>query len=264
MPPLISIVTPVFNGCAKLSATIDSVLAQDRSLFEYFVVDGGSSDGTQALLSKHKPHLRWMSEPDNGIYDAMNKGIGHTTGRFLYFLGAGDTLRPQVLEEIASLLPPPGRAFVYGNVFWEELGRKHDGPFTKIKFSRGCICHQAIFHERTLFDLLGSYDIRYPLAADYIFNIKCFGDKRVQKTYLDVIIANYEGGGISTSEDDPNFYRDAPGVIRKHLGLVPYLFCRTEMLLPKSVKRWRYRSLKQIKTFIQLCQHRFSQLSRRS
>src|SRR5258705_11239297 len=87
------IITPTLNSGPKLEATINSVLSQKEDLFEYIVVDGGSSDETLNLLRKHGERIKWISEKDRGVYDAMNKGIGMASGRYLYFLGAGDHLR---------------------------------------------------------------------------------------------------------------------------------------------------------------------------
>src|SRR6266436_10418388 len=83
-PPLISVITPTFNSGAKIAATIASVLSQGKGLYEFIVIDGGSTDGTLAHLRAQGPALRYLSEPDEGIYDAMNKGIRLTSGKFLH------------------------------------------------------------------------------------------------------------------------------------------------------------------------------------
>src|ERR1044071_1031705 len=100
--PLISVITTTFNSGSKIAATVASVLSQKKELYEYLVIDGGSTDGTLAHLRAQGPALRYLSERDEGIYDAMNKGIRLTTGKFLYFLGAGDRLLPGVLEAVAA------------------------------------------------------------------------------------------------------------------------------------------------------------------
>ena len=245
--PLFTVITPSFGAGEKLRRTLDSVLAQKRGLFECWVIDGGSDDGSTALLEGYGPQVQWVSEPDGGIYDAMNKGIARAKGRFLYFLGAGDTLRPDALEAVAALLPPDGQTFFYGSVYWVEIGEKYAGRWSPRRFSRGCLCHQAIFYERTIFDLLGLYDLRYPLAADYVLNVRCFGDRRIRKVYADLIVADYEGGGVSTTADDPQFFRDAPGLMRRHLGWGTYLLRRAEMLTPPAAQRLRHRLLLGVK-----------------
>src|SRR3954471_12753159 len=101
-PPLISVISPTFNSGEKIAATVGSVLSQRQGLYELLVIDGGSTDDTLAYLRAQGPALRYLSEPDEGIYDAMNKGIRLASGEFLYFLGAGDRLLPGVLEAIAA------------------------------------------------------------------------------------------------------------------------------------------------------------------
>lgn len=248
LTPLFTIITPSFQAAAKLGPTVDSVLSQPRSLFEYLVIDGGSTDGTGKLLEGYGTQVAWTSGPDRGIYDAMNKGITRARGRFLYFLGAGDLLRPDILEAVAARLPlggagPIGPTFFYGDVYWVGIGTRYAGRWDPRRFSRGCLCHQAIFYERTIFDLLGLYDTRYPLAADYVLNIRCFGDRRIHKVYADLIIADYEGGGLSTTANDPQFFCDAPGLMRRHLGWQAYLLRRAEMLTPPRLQRLRHRLL---------------------
>jgi glycosyltransferase involved in cell wall biosynthesis len=122
-PSLISVITPTFNSGAKITATVASVLSQPKGLYEFVVIAGGSTDETLAHLRAQGRALRHVSEPDDGIYDAMNKGIRLTCGEFLYFLGAGDRLLPGVLEAVAaeiSKLPCQGQTsrptLLYGNV----------------------------------------------------------------------------------------------------------------------------------------------------
>ena len=102
----------------------------------------------------------------------------------------------------------PPNSIVYGNVYWVSLDHIYDGPFTKRNLTLRCICHQAMFIDRSLVDMLGAYDLRYPISADWHFNIRCFSDQRVQLHYIDEIIANYEGGGISDTGRDTQFQAD--------------------------------------------------------
>jgi glycosyltransferase involved in cell wall biosynthesis len=216
---LISIITPAFHAGAKIAATVASVRCQDPSLVDHHVVDGGSSDDTVDVVRRIAPDVDVISEPDTGIYDAINKGIARSTGRFFLVLGAGDVLRPGIIARIAARLESaPPHSIVYGNVHWVSLNRAYDGPFTKRKLTLRCICHQAMFIDRSLVDLIGAYDLRYPISADWHFNIRCFGDSRVRAQYIDEIIADYEGGGISQTGRDTRFQADLPGLIRTSLG----------------------------------------------
>jgi glycosyltransferase involved in cell wall biosynthesis len=214
-PPLISVITTTFNSGEKIAATVASVLSQQKGLYEFLVVDGGSTDGTLAHLRAQGPVLRYLSEPDEGIYDAMNKGIRLTSGKFLYFLGAGDRLLPGVLEavaaEIRKLPAQTSRPTVlYGNVNSSHYSRPYDGRFDCFKLLRRNICHQAIFYQRSVFERLGFYNTKYRLLADWEFNIRCFNDRGIRKRYIPLRIADYEGGGKSITTPDLAFYADFP------------------------------------------------------
>src|SRR4051812_10854500 len=215
--PLISVITPTLNSGAKISATVASVLSQAKGLYEFLVIDGGSIDDTLAHLRTQGPALRYLSEPDEGIYDAMNKGIRLTSGEFLYFLGAGDRLLPRVLEAVAAeirKLPCQGQTsqptLLYGNVDWSIYSRPYDGRFDRFKLLRHNICHQAIFYQRSVFERLGFYNTKYRLLSDWEFNIRCFNDRGIRKRYIPLRIADYEGGGESITTPDLAFYADFP------------------------------------------------------
>ncbi len=202
---LFSIITPVYNGGLKIEKTIHSVLSQDESLFEYIIVDGGSTDETLDIAEQYEDKIEIISEPDEGVYDAMNKGIDVATGKYLYFLGAGDSLRSNILSSLAGGMPEGELWFVYGNVYMLERGIIYDGEFNKAKLRKYNICHQAVFYERRIFDVVSQFETEYTVLADYVMNIKCFWNDRVQKKYVGYLIANFEGGGISTTQKDSKF-----------------------------------------------------------
>lgn len=220
---LISIIIPTYNCARKLVATLESVLSQPRDLYEIIVVDGGSTDETLGVIEEHAGELRFVSEADRGVYDALNKGITLATGKYLFFLGAGDRLKEGVLELIAGRLPEDELSFVYGDAYLVRHGVRVCGEFSLKEFMVRNICHQAIFYERTIFDVLGVYDLKYKVYADWAFNMKCFADARVRKIYLDIVVADFEGWGISDTHEDAQFYRDLPRLIRQYLGFNQYV-----------------------------------------
>lgn len=220
---LISIIIPTYNCGRKLASTLESVLSQPGDLYEIVVVDGGSTDETPGVVAEHGGDLRFFSEPDRGVYDALNKGIGLATGKYLFFLGAGDILKEGVLERVAGRLPAGALSFVYGDAYFVRHGVRVRGEFSMKEFMVRNICHQAIFYERTIFDVLGAYDLKYKVFADWAFNMKCFADARVRKIHLDMVIADFEGWGISDTREDAEFCRDLPRLIRKYVGLDEYL-----------------------------------------
>jgi glycosyltransferase involved in cell wall biosynthesis len=255
-PPLISVITPTFNSGAKIAATVASVLSQRKGLYEFLVIDGGSTDETLAHLRAQGPALRYLSEADEGIYDAMNKGIRLTSGEFLYFLGAGDRLLPGVLEAVAveiRKLPCQGQTsrptLLYGNVSWSRYSRPYDGRFNRFKLLRRNICHQAIFYQRSVFERLGSYNMKYQLLADWEFNIRCFSDHNVRKRYIPLRIADFEEGGRSQTPDLA-FQADVPRIIREQYPDLAFLMQlrfllshpRALIQVPSRLVRWLYRA----------------------
>jgi glycosyltransferase involved in cell wall biosynthesis len=219
--PLFSIIIPALRAATKLDRSIQSVLQQPADLWEFWVIDGGSQDGTVEVLKKYEDKLRWVSEPDAGIYEAMNKGIARSSASYIYILGAGDTLRPGMLEKVAAKVPPQRPGFLYGQVFMEDRQLIWDGPWTAEKFRTRTPCQQAIFYDRRIFKWHGGFEQKYRTLADYAMNIRCFGDTRIEKIYVDEVIADYEGAGNSAQTRDEVFQADRPELLRKHLGLIP-------------------------------------------
>ena len=220
--PVFSVITVTYNCAEPLRRTITSLCQQDATLFEHIIVDGASKDDTVNVIENHaisaRYPVRFVSEKDAGIYDAMNKGIALSKGKFLLFINAGDLLMPRILEEILSSLPSNSLSMLYGNALMEG---KHiyGASFDKSKIAKLNICHQAIFYGRDVFNELGKYDLQYRTLADHAFNIKCFADERIQKTYVDRIISEYEAGGFSAHNIDEAFARNRKSLIKQHLGL---------------------------------------------
>ena len=225
--PLFSVVIPTYNPGAKIIPTLESVVTQTpKSLREILIIDGASTDGTLERLRSYRDCANIISERDHGIYDAMNKGINVARGRFLYFLGAGDRLRPNVLAEVAAVLDPfitsPDKlVLAYGNVCWGTAGKIYAGRFHRSKLLHSNICHQAAFYSRELFERLGQFSNDYPVCADYEFNLRCFGSSAVKKVYFDRVVADYEAVGVSSSSAgyDRRFFADFSRLIRKYFGI---------------------------------------------
>lgn len=237
--PLISIITVVYNGAATLEKTIQSVLAQTYNSFEYIIVDGGSTDGTLVILDTYRPHIaKYVSEPDKGVYDAMNKGIGMASGNWLFFLGADDILYDnEVLASVAGALgvaSPPD--LLYGNVVSPSYKGVYDGEFTFEKLLNKNISHQAIFYKRQLFDRIGNYNLHYKAYADWDFNIRCFADKGIKTAYMDQVVAEFGEGGISSRHDVP-FLREV--LIPEKLRLLTKTGPRHLRNLPAYDEWWR-------------------------
>src|ERR1700756_1139663 len=171
--PRISVITVAFNAKEKIEPTIQSVLEQHYDNMEYVIIDGGSTDGTVDIIKKYQDKIAyWISEPDKGVYDAMNKGIDAATGDWLYFLGAGDTML-NVAANIAPLLRD-GNTVYYGDVYRLDLKRLYDGKFSPFKLAVRNICHQAIFYPAAALKK-HRYNTKYRLQADHNLNMELYG-----------------------------------------------------------------------------------------
>ncbi len=223
-----SIIAATYNCGQKIEATIRSVLAQNKDLFELIIVDGASTDDTLECIKKYENDLTLVSEKDDGIYYAFNKGIDLATGKYLYFIGAGDTLHEGVLERVNKLLPPENLAFVYGDIYFKEKQTYEKGARSSLDIVSRPICHQTIFYHRDIFDLIGKYDLQYKILADLAFNFKCFGNQQIKKHYIQCVIASFEGSGVSSTAEDSNFRRDLPRLVKNNLGRKAYIYYKAD------------------------------------
>ena len=201
--PYITIIIPTFRAAKTLRVTLDSVLYQDFRDFEVLVMDGGSDDGTAAIVQQAADdRIRFVSERDKGVYDAMNKGILAARGVWLYFLGADDLLYgPGVLSAVFGAAGHEDADLLYGDVVSPSYKGRYDGQFDFPKLLSRNISHQAIFYRRSLFDRFGGYDLNYPGYADWDLNIRLFAADGVRIRYIDAIIARFGPDGISSRHD---------------------------------------------------------------
>jgi glycosyltransferase involved in cell wall biosynthesis len=176
--PLISIITVTFNAGALLEQTILSVLDQTYDNVEYIVVDGNSTDGTLDVIRKYEHAIDyWISEPDSGIYEAMNKGIALASGYYIALLNAADWYSAELLgtiaqEHIAS--SADARSILYTNfhLYIDDLGYAEKRKCTVAPWKGMSISHQAMFIGAAAYKAIGFYDLRYRLAADYDFFLR--------------------------------------------------------------------------------------------
>jgi len=202
-----SIITPTYNACQFLERAIKSVLEQDYTNWEHIVVDGESTDGTVEILKKYE-HVKWISEKDKGIYDAMNKGINMTDGDLLYFMGADDFFYDnQVLSDIEKEFCM-GYDIVYGDVESPHFQGRYDGPFDLNKILKKNICHQSIFLSKRVFKTVGQFNTKFIVYADWDHNLKWFLNDNINIQYIDRIISNYGEFGFSRKRSDYLFKRD--------------------------------------------------------
>lgn len=205
-----SIIIPTYNSGETLPACLESILNQTFQNFEIIIVDGLSSDDTVSIVKRFKeksPNVRWVSEKDKGIYDAMNKGIKMAKGEWTYFLGSDDTFYDRfVLENIERNIAENSIVDVwYGNVYSKRFNGVYDGEFTNAKILNKNICHQAIFFRKSVFKRIGGFNLKYKAHADYDHNIKWFLSGNIVNRYTNLLITNYADGGFSSLKGDKVF-----------------------------------------------------------
>lgn len=239
--PLISIVTVALNAAKDLEASIRSVIASSHNNVEYVILDGGSTDGTIDILRKHEDTIDfWVSEPDKGIYDAMNKAIHLARGQWIYILGSDDTLCCN-LAMIANYLKD-NQTIYYGDVFMTGSQKIYGGQFRAWELSRRNICQQAIFYPRAAFESQ-QFNLKYRLLADWEFNMRCFANPDLRFQYIPVLVANYnDSTGTSSVGCDKQFQLDHGKLIHEYLSWPYYVWHRFKavartLLRPAGVPR---------------------------
>ncbi len=217
-----SVVIPSFNAATTLRATLHSVLAQPAQGIELIVIDGGSTDGTVAILKEFDADIDyWVSEPDDGVYDAMTKGIRVARGDWHCFLGADDTLTEGFSRMLGHL--SDAAKIYYGDVWMPTRGIRYDGAFSPMKLARRNICHQGILYPRIVW-ARHRFDPRYAVKADYALNLACLGDPELHLQYVPELIAVFNDGlGLSQRRTDADFERDKLRLIRSNLPRTVYL-----------------------------------------
>jgi glycosyltransferase involved in cell wall biosynthesis len=224
--PLFSIIIPTYNASGTLSRCLESILAQKYTHFEVWLIDGSSTDETLDIITSYQtrcPGIRLLSGPDEGIYDAMNKGIGFSRGEWLYFMGSDDTLyNGDVLSIIADQIHTDKPEIIYGNVVmrgqnqWNLDNVVFDGEYNLEKLVERNICHQAIFYHQNVFQKNGHFNLDYITSADFDFNLRCYANTPF--VYIDLIIANFYVGGHSTLVEDKKFRYDRGALLKKYFG----------------------------------------------
>jgi len=190
--PRITVVTVCRNSAASIERTLQSVLAQDYADFEYVVVDGASADGTLEILHRHAGRIATLvSEPDRGVYDAMNKAVRLARGEYLLFMNAGDVFAAG--DVLSAAAAQADADVVYGD--FEYVGRPGR---VGADMDRGVFNHQCVLYRRSLHAIHGEYvDVGGLTAADYLFFMRLRASGRTSFRKLDLVISRVDPNGIS-------------------------------------------------------------------
>jgi glycosyltransferase involved in cell wall biosynthesis len=204
----ISIITVAFNANRTIADTLESVAAQTHPDIEHIVVDGASTDDTLDIVRRHGKHVaRLISEPDHGIYDAMNKGLGLATGEVVGFLNADDVYADNgVLMRVSAILVRDGLDALFGDAEFVSSARP-DHPLRRYRSDRfrpervawGWMpAHPALFLKRCVFERFGQFRTDYRIAGDFELVARIFHDGTVSYHHLPEVLVRMRTGGIST------------------------------------------------------------------
>ncbi len=198
--PLISIITVVFNGASHLEQAINSILGQSYTNIEYLIIDGGSFDGSLEIIKRYDEFIDyWITESDNGIYDALNKGLTLIKGDVIGLLSADDYYEPDALLLVANAFTGAGESgILYGDsyILQEDLDLRYLSV-GKLELWRGMTFkHQAMFVPRRIHQRIGIYNTSYRIAGDYEFVLRAMKSK-IPFFHIDHALVDYRNTGLS-------------------------------------------------------------------
>lgn len=201
--PIITVITVCYNAVNELEKTMLSVLNQTYDNIEYIIIDGASTDGTVDIIKKYADRINyWVSETDNGVYDAMNKGVKTATGEWINYMNAGDVfIDNSVISNLFQNSIADNYGIVFGNTLFlrkdkQTVVRYGDNPCHKVMPS----CHQSIFCRRS-FLVKYPFDLKYKTAADYNFFFQ-LRKIDIDRKYVDIVVSAYDAlDGISSRNE---------------------------------------------------------------
>lgn len=198
----ITIITINYNNLKGLKTTFESVKNQTYQAFEYIVIDGGSTDGSLTFLEKHSSDINyWISEPDNGVYNAMNKGIQKATGEYVLFLNSGDHFyNSKVLEQNHDQVNTYD--IIYFNQYvigkTKKFLKEYPEKLSFAYFLKDNLPHQASFIKKALFDKVGIFDENFKIISDWKFFIDSVCRFNVSYKYVNKTLTTFYQDGISS------------------------------------------------------------------
>lgn len=203
---LVTVITVCYNSKATIRRAMESVLRQTYPFVEYIVVDGGSKDGTLTIIQEFErqfdKRLRVISEPDRGIYDAMNKGIKMATGSLIGILNSDDYYEKDAVEKIVNAWDGEGMQVLYGMMRTLRDDKEYSVSMLSHQFlHEHMIWHPACFVTKDVYDNIGVFDTQYKSVADYDFVLRAYDSGKVRFVPVYEVIANFNEGGMSESAE---------------------------------------------------------------
>ncbi len=203
----LSIITPSYNSATTISRTIESVVAQNYSDLEYIIIDGASKDNTADIVKSYQDKIKinFISEPDNGIYDGMNKGIKIASGEVIGILNSDDVFFDNnVLNTVADAFVKEGVDFVYGDIkyFSDDINKTSrywkTGEYNSLKLNNGwTIPHPALFLRKEVYEKSGLYRDDFKIAGDYEFILRILKKHNFNLKYIPQVFVKMFDGGVS-------------------------------------------------------------------
>lgn len=250
MPLHISVITAVLNRASTLDAAMRSVHGQRWPDIEHIVIDGGSTDGSLEILQSHRQRIsKLVSEPDQGIYDALNKGIGAATGDIVGFMHADDEFAsPDALAHIARAFDNPAVEAAYGDLVYVRKGDSsrvvrywRAGEYQRTQLAQGWMPpHPTFYVRRDVYARCGGFDTRFKIAADYENMLRILWRGGVQPAYVPEVLVRMRVGGISNMSLFNVLHKsreDYAAMRQNGIGGLQALVLKNVMKLPQFVAK---------------------------
>lgn len=232
----LSIITVCYNCERMVKETLDSLVNQTFQDYEYIVIDGKSTDRTLEIIKEYEGKIRNIkikSEPDKGIYDAMNKGIQIATGNYIFFLNIGDSFYDNYVLENLNRNIKDENIIYYGNVNVNGIVTEYPNKITPSFFLENrMICHQSIFAPSKILKN-NLFNINYKYCADLDWLINSIEKKNIELQHIDLVVINYDDQGFS-SQNSENMYKEAFKIKRKYYKKIIVDFFYIKYLIGKS------------------------------